>query len=477
MAKDTPQDSAGPSSPPPPLPEGWLAQWEGVSRKWYFVQRATGKSQWEIPTEPVALSPSTTPGSIGVGPTQAPGMTSSPISPIGMVNYGANRSFFGPSTEKAGLSSILGSHGGSGLSQLADRMLNKISKEFMPIKTGASPYQQFPPGHPNHPGSQMQYGPVGGPQYQSAANPYGYASTGYSGNYMGDVPQYHPQGQAFAPVDAYHQHQGVPHPATIPPGYPQQHSPNQPAIPHQFSPASPGSQSWHSPQQYSPVYSPSHQSPGTPGGPGGVGQPPPQLQWQMGPQPTIPHSTKPPMGHLPQQNIGNNSPNNHGQAQFHNIPANYHELEVPPQPEVSSLYSQGVPIYEAPSDLPPKAGHGTPGSVQSPQQATGPQQGNLSHHPSLASLSSHHTATSQPMNNNAFIAELPDNQVGMGQAGGPQKTQQPPNVGTAELPGSGPVRNTPTDPQFVSGPWTSPPTGANQHPPQNRYDNGSGFSR
>jgi hypothetical protein len=49
-----------------------LPQWEGVQRKWYFVQRATGKSQWEIPTEPVVLTPSTTPTSIGTGPTYPP---------------------------------------------------------------------------------------------------------------------------------------------------------------------------------------------------------------------------------------------------------------------------------------------------------------------------------------------------------------------------------------------------------------------
>ncbi|KAJ5584688.1 uncharacterized protein N7459_004488 [Penicillium hispanicum] len=72
MAQDAPADTAGPSSPPPRLPEGWLPQWEGVQRKWYFVQRATGKSQWEIPTEPVVLTPSTTPTSIGTGPSQAP---------------------------------------------------------------------------------------------------------------------------------------------------------------------------------------------------------------------------------------------------------------------------------------------------------------------------------------------------------------------------------------------------------------------
>ncbi|KAJ5754066.1 uncharacterized protein N7511_008219 [Penicillium nucicola] len=71
MAPEAPADTAGPSSPPPRLPEGWLAQWEGVQRKWYFVQRTTGKSQWDIPTEPVLLTPSTTPIP-GPGSSQAP---------------------------------------------------------------------------------------------------------------------------------------------------------------------------------------------------------------------------------------------------------------------------------------------------------------------------------------------------------------------------------------------------------------------
>ncbi|KAJ5963914.1 uncharacterized protein N7479_003790 [Penicillium vulpinum] len=78
MAPEAPADTAGPSSPPPQLPEGWLAQWEGVRRKWYYVQRTTGKSQWEIPTEPIVLTPSTTPTPSGAGPSQEP--TSHPTS-------------------------------------------------------------------------------------------------------------------------------------------------------------------------------------------------------------------------------------------------------------------------------------------------------------------------------------------------------------------------------------------------------------
>ncbi|KAJ6093358.1 hypothetical protein N7486_008647, partial [Penicillium sp. IBT 16267x] len=93
MPQDAPADTAGPSSPPPRMPEGWLPQWEGVQRKWYYVQRATGKSQWEIPTEPVVLTPSTTPTSIGTGPSQAPPSRPSTNSPqvTGLTNTLAER--------------------------------------------------------------------------------------------------------------------------------------------------------------------------------------------------------------------------------------------------------------------------------------------------------------------------------------------------------------------------------------------------
>lgn len=40
----------GPNFEPPALPYGWIAQWDGASRKYYYVQLATGVSQWDIPT-------------------------------------------------------------------------------------------------------------------------------------------------------------------------------------------------------------------------------------------------------------------------------------------------------------------------------------------------------------------------------------------------------------------------------------------
>ena len=56
----------GPSYGPPPLPEGWIAQWDGMSRKYYFVQLSTGASQWETPTHaaPTGPTPQATPQGI-----------------------------------------------------------------------------------------------------------------------------------------------------------------------------------------------------------------------------------------------------------------------------------------------------------------------------------------------------------------------------------------------------------------------------
>lgn len=63
-----------------------LPQWEGVRRQWYYVQRTTGKSQWEIPTEPIHLTPSTTP-SIGGGPSQAPQQANNITPGVGSENH------------------------------------------------------------------------------------------------------------------------------------------------------------------------------------------------------------------------------------------------------------------------------------------------------------------------------------------------------------------------------------------------------
>lgn len=52
MAGPTSPAAEGPTFAPPPLPAGWIAQWDGSSKKYYFVQLSTGVSQWDTPTEP-----------------------------------------------------------------------------------------------------------------------------------------------------------------------------------------------------------------------------------------------------------------------------------------------------------------------------------------------------------------------------------------------------------------------------------------
>lgn len=64
----------GPSFAPPTLPAGWIAQWDGMGKKYYFVQLSTGVSQWETPTQaaPTVGTPVASP-EIGTGPFATPG--------------------------------------------------------------------------------------------------------------------------------------------------------------------------------------------------------------------------------------------------------------------------------------------------------------------------------------------------------------------------------------------------------------------
>ncbi|BDD55863.1 hypothetical protein MAP00_001347 [Monascus purpureus] len=180
MALNAPADSAGPSSPPPPLPEGWIAQWEGVSRKWYFVQRTTGKSQWEIPTEPV-LTPSTTPTSTGTGPSRAPSsrpdMKFNPRPGEWPVATSADEAYYPGATKGPGLSSFFSSSQGNdplgGLTQITLGMLGRLG---------------------NHNTATGQHGMMA-QQTHTQQNPFGYSSAVQSGPYTGAAPEYHPPGQ------------------------------------------------------------------------------------------------------------------------------------------------------------------------------------------------------------------------------------------------------------------------------------------
>ena len=45
-------DVAPPPGPPPPeVPEGWIARWDDNYKQFFYVNLATKKPQWEMPTE------------------------------------------------------------------------------------------------------------------------------------------------------------------------------------------------------------------------------------------------------------------------------------------------------------------------------------------------------------------------------------------------------------------------------------------
>ncbi|KAJ6008861.1 hypothetical protein N7522_003877 [Penicillium canescens] len=195
MAPEAPADTAGPSSPPPRLPEGWLAQWEGVQRKWYFVQRTTGKSQWEIPTEPVLLTPSTTPTPLGPGPSQAPNSNqtgnSSRAVETGDTKADRNRSAAdiarvsssGNSPLHGGLENPL--HGSAGV-------LGPYSNQTGQRLPGA--YAQHPPGNDGGYGSgPLQHGHA---TQMNGAQPVFYSMPGHPG--YQNAPQHLNQGMPGA---------------------------------------------------------------------------------------------------------------------------------------------------------------------------------------------------------------------------------------------------------------------------------------
>ena len=71
MAGTASPSADGPTYAPPSLPAGWIAQWDGSSKKYYYVQLSTGVSQWEIPTE--AVQTGNTPAQVGDHPYGTPG--------------------------------------------------------------------------------------------------------------------------------------------------------------------------------------------------------------------------------------------------------------------------------------------------------------------------------------------------------------------------------------------------------------------
>ncbi|KAK2766237.1 hypothetical protein FQN54_007753 [Arachnomyces sp. PD_36] len=234
-----PADSAGPSSPPPSLPEGWLAQWEGSSRKWYFVQRTTGKSQWEVPTEPLVPTPSTTPLPGSAGPYPGPQSPNDPAMGGGMGGAEGH----GEGTDRGMLTNKLfgtmQGHGGaqgsgysgsqpgghSSVTQMAGGLLGNVAHHVFSGKPGSQqqqqPQQQQQQQQPGQSNPQTQGYGVGSSQgghshgllpaighslfghhnqQNQQGNQFNYSSSGQtSSTYAGTAPQYHAGGQTQTP--------------------------------------------------------------------------------------------------------------------------------------------------------------------------------------------------------------------------------------------------------------------------------------
>lgn len=383
---------------------------------------------------------------------------------------------------------------------------------------------------------------------QAGHNSYGYASTGQSGAYTGNVPQYYPQGQAGS------QHSEVPqHAPAGPSAYPPQYHANQPAPPNQFSSMNPGpQQQWPTQNSFPQNPHPTYQQPE----PYGqvtthAGNIPPQPEWQSSAHPPVPHSTKPgsqpphnpsaitnshpqpnnnyqpPFHQQVPQHANQQGPNPYGQGQYPHLQQNLHGNasiggpiqpgQPQPQPYPNNFQQHApVPGSQQPSPYHANSGAAVPppgitkfqnNSPISPMNAGSPGN-NFQQQPPPGQLPQHNNVTLPPnqyppnnipnnsqSHNSAFAVELPDNQM-MNMQNRPPSQQQygqqqqaytqsslppkphqqpPPNsMGMDVGPGPTPMRHTPTDPSFVSGPWTSPPANANHHYPPNRYNNNPG---
>lgn len=47
-----PQGPPAPYGPPPPMPSGWFQQWDQANQRAYYVEQATGRTQWDPPHSP-----------------------------------------------------------------------------------------------------------------------------------------------------------------------------------------------------------------------------------------------------------------------------------------------------------------------------------------------------------------------------------------------------------------------------------------
>jgi hypothetical protein len=46
----TPVGPPAPYGAPPPMPPGWTQQWDQNSQRWFYIEQATGRTQWDPPS-------------------------------------------------------------------------------------------------------------------------------------------------------------------------------------------------------------------------------------------------------------------------------------------------------------------------------------------------------------------------------------------------------------------------------------------
>ncbi|KAJ5386303.1 hypothetical protein N7509_008844 [Penicillium cosmopolitanum] len=504
MPQEAPADTAGPSSPPPQLPDGWLPQWEGVQRKWYFVQRATGKSQWEIPTEPVVLTPSTTPTSIGTGPTYPPSRPST-NSPQVMGSGTTLAEQIEPVVGGARVPSSLDAqpneqhthptYGSSGTpdwhpNQTSQRLPHEFTQQFVcnDSQYGSQPHQKHGAGsstfYPSH--DHMQ--PNG--EYQSLAG--SSATMSWAGNatssqvHAGGYTQQHPPGShsGFAlgsqysqpPVNNIEATMAQSHLSNInaaPPPEPQWHPSQQPLV--STAPTESVSTGFGSTTSQ-PIYR-SYPTPYT------VGASPREFASRSS------QSSNPSHSGSDFAFSRENSQSMHGSLPMH-LPREIENIPTGAAQSMSRTHSQQA------SALLPQGNH-APGSVtQSPHgyqpqpptshgqyQATGMSRAQSGMAYDSAGYSAPEFQSGAPNYQNPLVQagmhqylpspqrihykQAADSMVGPAQS---SQIETPPGYQNQwEASTSTAVRSAASDPQFVSGPWAStPPTAGPPQPP--RYE-------
>ncbi|RYP54095.1 hypothetical protein DL768_001097 [Monosporascus sp. mg162] len=377
----------GPTFAPPQLPSGWIAQWDGNSKKYYFVQLSTGVSQWDIPTQ---AAPGGTPAQAAEHPYGVPGQQELITHPDGTqtVKYAdgrmepilpedASRAVNGPTGDRGfgslASNALLGhlsgggnkphggshgnSNGSSGLGGLANQLMGGLGGGSHGGSHGSS-HGSSSGGHgPGNPGklvgqlassifSSSHNKPDQAQSYHSGQSHQPQHSGGLAGTVMGGVANMFGHGRQSnygysnssqssgysgqAPPTSYQtpSPQGTP---SFPP------PPNQSAVP--SYPPPPGHQGHHQDPYSSPPPSQQHQGSQY----GGVPPPPPGQPLGYGHSPA-------PQGHYQSQHQYGSQPSHQpsygGPQQYPPPPSTYSPSygNVPPPPGGQHAYP-GPPPY------------------------------------------------------------------------------------------------------------------------------------